>query len=111
MSDLADVLSYTNDICDARETRPKGVFSRQNKQRRPVAADRSHLGLRPREPRSSRRSAGGRLGEYAASLRVVFDGVLDADLEADREAFDESLFFRVMTQVDWLWNYMKIEKD
>ena len=52
-----------------------------------------------------------KVGVYTASLRVVFDGVLDADIEADHDAWDESIFFRVMTQVDWLWNYMKLEKE
>lgn len=50
-------------------------------------------------------------GEFAYEIGIRFDGEIDADLEPDHEAFDESLFFRVMTQVDWLWNYMKLEKE
>lgn len=50
-------------------------------------------------------------GEFSYEIGITFDGEIDADLEPDLEAFDESIFFRVMTQVDWLWNYMKLEKE
>ena len=28
----------------------------------------------------------------------------------EHDPFDEGIFFRVMTQVEWLWNYMRLER-
>lgn len=51
------------------------------------------------------------VGSYSYDLDLRLSGAVDADVGPERGPFDESVFFRVMTQVDWLWNFMRLEKD
>ena len=50
------------------------------------------------------------VAHYDFGIDVIFDGPLDG-IDDEHDAFDESLFYRVMTQIDWLWSYMKLEKE
>ena len=50
------------------------------------------------------------IGHYFYECDLLVPGRLEADVGPEHDAFDESIFFRVMTQVDWLWNFMRIDK-
>ena len=50
------------------------------------------------------------IGKYFYECNLLVPGKLEASVGPEYDAFDESIFFRVMTQVDWLWNFMRIDK-
>ena len=50
------------------------------------------------------------IGYYNYTLDLTMTGEVRADVGPEHAPFDESVFYRVMTQVDWLWNYMRLEK-
>ena len=51
------------------------------------------------------------VGHYAYDLGLTLNGEVHAEIGPDHDAFDEGIFFRVMTQVDWRWNFMRLEKQ
>ena len=50
------------------------------------------------------------IGNYFYECNLLVPGKLEADVGPEFDPCDESIFFRVMTQVDWLWNFMRIDK-
>ena len=50
------------------------------------------------------------LGACGLAPVMTLDGEVHADVGPEHDPFDESVFFRVMTQVDWRWNYMRLDR-
>ena len=50
------------------------------------------------------------IGNYFYECNLLVPGKLEAGVGPEFDPCDESIFFRVMTQVDWLWNFMRIDK-
>lgn len=50
------------------------------------------------------------IGNYFYECNLLVPGKLEASVGPEFDPCDESIFFRVMTQVDWLWNFMRIDK-
>ena len=50
------------------------------------------------------------VGHYTYGLGLTLNGEVHANVGPEHDPFDEGIFFRVMTQVDWLWNYMRLER-
>ena len=50
------------------------------------------------------------IGNYFYECNLLVPGKLEASVGPEFDPCDESIFFRVMTQVDWLWNFMRIVK-
>lgn len=50
------------------------------------------------------------VGIYFYDCSLLVPGKLETDVGPEFDPCDESIFFRVMTQVDWLWNFMRIDK-
>ena len=50
------------------------------------------------------------IGNYFYECNLLVPGKLEASVGPEFDPCDESIFFRVMTQVDWLWNFMRINK-
>ena len=50
------------------------------------------------------------IGIYFYECNLLVPGKLEAGVGPEFDPCDESIFFRVMTQVDWLWNFMRIDK-
>lgn len=50
------------------------------------------------------------VGYYTYGLGLTLNGEVQAEVSPEHDAFDEGVFFRVMTQVDWLWKYMRLER-
>ena len=50
------------------------------------------------------------IGNYFYECNLLVPGKLEAGDIPEFDPCDESIFFRVMTQVDWLWNFMRINK-
>lgn len=50
------------------------------------------------------------VGHYTYGLGLTLNGEVQADVSPEHDPFDEGVFFRVMTQVDWRWNYMRLER-
>ena len=50
------------------------------------------------------------IGNYFYECNLLVPGKLETSVGPEFDPCDESIFFRVMTQVDWLWNFMRIDK-
>lgn len=50
------------------------------------------------------------IGNYFYECNLLVPGKLETGVGPEFDPCDESIFFRVMTQVDWLWNFMRIDK-